>query len=78
MWNEKDQVRLMPKVQKLYRLGERSVFELLHELVADDEFLAIDVEHLLDKYGRLDPAVVDLFGGRDLWLPLTVVQGGRR
>ena len=75
-WNEQDHVRLVPKVRRLHRLGERSLFEFLAELCAGDDALSNDVELQLSRYGRLEPRIVKALGARDLAPPLVVVEGG--
>ena len=78
VWSERDQLRLFPLIERWHRLGPRSAFELLDVLVGDDPFLADDVEHLLERYARLDPEHVAALDGRELQLPLVMVEGGRR
>ena len=50
-------------------------FELLAELGAD-QFVCDDLEHLLDRYSRLQPGIVVALGGRDLRLPVVVIEHG--
>ena len=74
-WTGADLVRVTRQVQRLHDLGPRPLFELLAELGAD-QFVRDDLEHLLDRYTRLDPALVAALGGRDLRLPVVVIEQG--
>ena len=78
MLTELDRIRLAPRVQALHALGPRPLYEFLAELTAGDAVLAVDIEILLDRYSRLDPATVEALDGREIRLPLAVVEGGRR
>ena len=78
IWAEQDKIRIFPLIERWHRLGPRSAFELLDELVGADPFLADDIEHLLRKYARLDPQTVAALDARELRLPLAVVAGGQR
>ena len=78
IWAEQDRLRIFPLIEGWHRLGPRSAFELLDELVGPDPFLADDTESLLRKYAQLNPAIVDALDGRKLQLPLTIVAGGKR
>jgi len=78
MLTERDRIRLAPRVRALHALGPRATYEFLAELTAGDDALAIDIEIQLDRYARLDPATVEALDGREIRLPLAVVEGGRR
>ncbi len=78
VWTERDKLRLFPLVERWHRLGPRSAFEILDELIGTDPYLADDVENLLRKYARLDPEVVAALDGCRLRMPLAVVGGGRQ
>ena len=55
--------RLPVLVNHLHALGVRPVTELLIELVGTDEQARNTLLLLLEKYGRLSPAVVQAVGG---------------
>ena len=55
--------RLPALVGHLHALGIRPVAELLIEHVGDDEQARDTLLLLLEKYGRLNPAVVEAVGG---------------
>ena len=55
--------RLPALVGHLHALGVRPVAELLLEHVGDDEQARDTLLLLLEKYGRLNPAVVQAVGG---------------
>ena len=76
MQDVQDRIRRARKVEKLHALGPRPLYEFLSELAGGDTPLALDIEIQLDRYNRLDPGLVDQLGGRELQVPLTVVQGG--
>ncbi len=77
-WIGADAVRITRQVQRLHDLGPRPLFELLAELGAD-HFVRDDLEHLLDRYARLDPGLVAALGGRELKPPVFVVaESGQR
>ena len=57
------EIKFQRLVGHLHQLGPRPVAELLIELVGTDEQAGIDVLHLLEKYGGLDPALVRVLGG---------------
>ena len=68
--------RLPALVGNLYALGVRPVAELLIEHVGDDEQARNTLLLLLEKYGRLSPAVVQAIGA-DVFppAPLHEVRG---
>jgi hypothetical protein len=52
------------RVERLHRLGPRPLGEILIELIARwGEPLRADLDQRLDRYLRLDPAVVHALGG---------------
>lgn len=54
-WSEREIIRLGPLVEDLHRLGPRSLYEFMRELVGPDHALAVHAEELLRRYARLDP-----------------------
>ena len=76
-WGEREQIRIGPLVLDLHTLGPRPLYELLRELVGSDHVLSIDVEELLRRYARLDPAHVAALDGYELRMPLAVVMGAQ-
>ncbi len=68
-WRRQDEdarlfkTRLPVLVDHLHALGVRPVAELLIELVGDDEQARNTLLLLLERYGRLSPAVVQAVGG---------------
>ena len=77
-WNERELIRVGPLVCGLHALGTRPLYEYLRELVGTDQALAADAEALLKRYAQLDPQVVETLGGRNLQMPLALVNGGLR
>ncbi len=57
------EIKFQRLVGHLHALGPRPVAELLTELVGTDEQARRDVFCLLEKYGGLDAALVDILGG---------------
>ena len=78
MQDTQDRLRFARKVETLHSLGPRPLYEFLSELAGGDTPLALDIEIQLDRYGKLDPGLVDQLGGRELHAPLAVAEGGRR
>ncbi len=74
-WIGADMVRVTRQVQRLHALGPRPLYEFLQELAADP-FVRDDLDLLLRRYCRLDPALVAALDGRDLRLPMAVVEDG--
>ena len=74
-WTAADAVRVMRQVHHLHNLGPRPLLEFLTEL-AVDLIVRDDIEHLLVRYGRLDPALVVALDAHDLRLPIVVIEGG--
>ena len=77
VWAERDRLRLFPLVERWHRLGPRSAFELLDELIGIDPFLADDAECLLQRYAKLDADVVAALNGHNLKMPLAVIDGSK-
>ena len=77
-WNEHELIHIAPLVCGLHALGTRPLYEYVRELVGIDHGLAADAEALLKRYARLDPQVVETLGGRNLQIPLALVNGGLR
>ena len=75
VWTEQHKLRIFPMIERWHRLGPRSAFELLDELIGTDRFLPDDAEGLLRKYAQLDPEIVAVLGGRELQLPLVIIEG---
>ena len=71
-----DTERLKRQVEHLHRLGPRPLCEFLIEFAGND--LQVDLDLQLSRYALLDPDLIDALDGRDLYLPLAVVEGGRR
>ena len=78
IWTERDQLRIFPLIEQWNRLGPRSAFEMLDELIGPDPFLADDVECLLRRYARLNPEHVAALDGCALRPPLAMIAGGKR
>ena len=74
-WSGADLVRVMRLVQQIYDLGPRSLFEIFLELAADS-VVRLDLDVLLPRYARLDPAMVDALDARDLKPPMLTVMVG--
>ena len=77
-WGERELIRIGPMVCGLHALGTRPLYEYLRELVGPDLALGDDAEQLLKRYARLDPNTIVALDGRELQLPLAVVQGARQ
>jgi hypothetical protein len=56
-------VRFRRDIERLHRLGRRAVGEMLAELAAA-RLLRTEIEALVARYTRLDPAALDAAGGR--------------
>jgi hypothetical protein len=56
--------RFRRDVVSLHRLGPRTLHEALVELAAR-RLLRTEVEELVGRYARLDPAALDAAGGRE-------------
>lgn len=76
MMDERDRIRLAPKVRDLHALGERPLLEFLIELSIGDDVLADDIEYLLDRYRRITPEMVVTLNAREIKTPLAVIEGG--
>ena len=73
-WNEHELIRVGRLVRSLHGLGVRPLYEFLREIVGRDSMLAVDIEQQLQRYAQLDPETVAALDGRDLQLPLVVVE----
>ncbi len=63
-------------VNHLHELGVRPTAELLIEFVGNDEQARNTLLLLLERYGRLSPAVVQAVGG-DVFSPAVFAVGAR-
>lgn len=77
-WDDRAQIRIGPLVEHLYSLGPRPLFEFFSEFVACDTVLAVDIEEQLRHYARINSEMVDALDGREIRLPIIVIEGGRR
>ncbi len=71
-------VRLGRQVRHLHGLGERPLLELFIEFVGIDDNLMLDLQLLLDRYGRLTPEMIDRLDAREIRDGLAVVEGFRQ
>jgi hypothetical protein len=67
-----NRVRLKYLARRLRALGERPVFECLHEIEC-----GADLRERLERYAWLDPDVVEALGGSHFGAPAFVIEGGR-
>jgi len=74
-WTGAAAVRVTRQVQRLHDLGARPLMEFLTEL-ASDPATRTDIELNLSRYARLDPGLVAALGGRELRLPIVVIEDG--
>jgi hypothetical protein len=68
-----NRARLKYLARRLRALGERPVFECLHEIEC-----GADLRERLERYAWLDPDVVEALGGSHFGPPVFVIEGGRR
>ena len=69
------ELRLQRLAEYLHALGPRPVFEFCRE-IAEAHDIGADVHRRLERYARLDPAVVQVLGGGHF--PPVPIHGVRR